>query len=166
MLGNFGYCRLQLRACILFDQESLKRVRTYKDYPQYGIRHDLSKTQHRIETTRPQISLTNPTSTKLSNGIFISAIFVLEFSRIHKNAIKNTLLAIFVPFLIVICSLPITYTVCVSAALLTTSSSAWTSGVCSTLEALDTEEDVSRVMKRMRCSTIIRPRSGETIESV
>lgn len=48
----------------------------------------------------PQISFTNPTSTKLSNGILIYAIFVLLFSRTHKKAIKRSFLTIFVPFLI------------------------------------------------------------------
>jgi hypothetical protein len=54
-----------------------------------------------------QISLTNPTSTRLSNGSPISAILVLEFSRIHKNIHKKMARIKFVPFLIVISSFPI-----------------------------------------------------------
>lgn len=58
-----------------------------------------------------QISFTKPTSTRLSIGISKLAIFVLEFSLIHKNNSRKILRTMLDPGLTFICSLPIMYVV-------------------------------------------------------
>lgn len=67
---------------------------------------DISTRLNEIVSETIYMSFKNPTSMILSFGTFKFAIFPRVLSLIHRNVSSNTLLTQFVPFLILICSLP------------------------------------------------------------